>query len=73
MNKGAGAALMKDVYKMIEMTRAVVRSKSLPVTVKTRIGWNDKSKNIMDIAERLQDTGIQALAEDIEGQERRYI
>ncbi len=71
VNKGAGAALMKDVYKMIEMTRAVVRSTSLPVTVKTRIGWDDKSKNIMDIAERLQDTGIQALT--IHGRTRAQI
>jgi len=71
VNKGAGAALMKDVYKMIEMTKAVVRSTSLPVTVKTRIGWDDKSKNIMDIAERLQDTGIQALT--IHGRTRAQI
>jgi nifR3 family TIM-barrel protein len=71
VNKGAGAALMKDVYKMIEMTKAVVRSTLLPVTVKTRIGWDDKSKNIMDIAERLQDTGIYALT--IHGRTRAQI
>jgi tRNA-dihydrouridine synthase B len=71
VSKGAGAALMKDVYKMIEMTKAVVRSTSLPVTVKTRIGWDDKSKNIIDIAERLQDTGIQALT--IHGRTRSQI
>ncbi|MGD0710386.1 MAG: tRNA dihydrouridine synthase DusB [Bacteroidales bacterium] len=71
VNKGAGAALMKDIPRMIEMTKAVVRSTTLPVTVKTRIGWDDKSKNIIDIAERLQDTGIQALT--IHGRTRAQI
>ena len=59
--KGAGAGLMNDVPKMVRMTEAVVRSTKLPVTVKTRLGWDDKQKNIVDIAERLQDVGIRAL------------
>ena len=59
--KGAGAGLMNDVPKMIRMTEAVVRCTNLPVTVKTRLGWDDKQKNIVDIAERLQDVGIKAL------------
>jgi len=61
VSKGAGAALLKDIPKMIEMTNAVVRSTSLPVTLKTRLGWDDKSMIIADIAERLQDTGIRAI------------
>jgi tRNA-dihydrouridine synthase B len=61
VSKGAGAALLNDVPKMIEMAKAVVRSTSLPVTLKTRLGWDDKSKIIADIAERLQDTGIKAI------------
>lgn len=61
-NKGAGAAMLRDVPKMVEITDAVVRATSLPVTVKTRLGWDENSKNIMDVAERLQDTGIAALS-----------
>lgn len=60
-NKGAGAAMLKDVPKMIEITRAVVKATKLPVTVKTRLGWDDASKNIVVVAEQLQDTGIAAL------------
>jgi len=59
--KGAGAALLKDIPKMVEMTAAVVKSTHLPVTVKTRLGWDDASKNIEEVAERLQDIGIKAL------------
>jgi tRNA-dihydrouridine synthase B len=59
--KGAGAAVLKDIAAMIRLTAAVVRSTSLPVTVKTRLGWDDHSKNIEEVAERLQDTGIRAL------------
>lgn len=61
-NKGAGAAMLRDVPKMIEITRAVVGSTNLPVTVKTRLGWDENSKNIVEVAERLQDTGIAALS-----------
>jgi len=59
--KGAGAAVLKDVQGMARLTEAVVKSTTLPVTVKTRLGWDDNSKNIEEVAERLQDTGIQAL------------
>ena len=59
--KGAGAAVLKDVNLMVRLTEAVVRSTALPVTVKTRLGWDDHSKNIEEVAERLQDVGVQAL------------
>ena len=71
VTKGAGAALLKDIPKMIEMTREIVRSTSLPVTIKTRLGWDEKSKIIVDAAERLQDTGIQAIT--IHGRTRAQI
>lgn len=59
--KGAGAGLLRDVPKMLEITRAVVDAVKLPVTVKTRLGWDHDSKIIVELAERLQDCGIQAL------------
>lgn len=59
--KGAGAGILKDVPGMIKLTKAVVKSTRLPVTVKTRLGWDDNSINIMEVAERLQDVGIKAL------------
>lgn len=59
--RGAGAALLQDIPKMVRMTEAVVKATHLPVTVKTRLGWDDSTKNILDVAERLQDIGIQAL------------
>jgi len=59
--KGAGAALLQDIPKMIQMTDAVVRATQLPVTVKTRLGWDDQTRNVEEVAERLQDIGIQAL------------
>lgn len=59
--KGAGAGVLKDVDLMVRLTAAVVRSTSLPVTVKTRLGWDEKSINILEVAERLQDVGVQAL------------
>lgn len=59
--KGAGAALLQDVPKMVRMTEEVVKATHLPVTVKTRLGWDDKTRNIEEVAERLQDIGIQAL------------
>jgi nifR3 family TIM-barrel protein len=62
VSKGAGAAVLKDVDLMIRLTKAVVNSTSLPVTVKTRLGWDDHSINIEEVAERLQDVGIKALA-----------
>lgn len=59
--RGAGAALLQDIPKMVKMTEAIVKCTSLPVTVKTRLGWDDKTRNIAEVAERLQDIGIQAL------------
>lgn len=59
--RGAGAGMLRNIPLMIEMTRAIVDAVRLPVTVKTRLGWDDDSKNIVDVAERLQDTGIRAL------------
>lgn len=59
--KGAGAGILKDIDKMVRMTEAIVKATTLPVTVKTRLGWDDGSKNIEQVAERLQDIGIKAL------------
>lgn len=60
--RGAGAGVLKDVDLMVRLTSAVVKSTSLPVTVKTRLGWDDNNRNIEEVAERLQDAGIKALA-----------
>ena len=60
-NRGAGAGMLRDIPLMIEMTGAIVKAVRLPVTVKTRIGWDDENRNIVEVAERLQDTGISAL------------
>jgi nifR3 family TIM-barrel protein len=60
--KGAGAALLQDIPKMVRMTSEIVKIATRPVTVKTRLGWDDKTKNIVDVAERLQDIGIAALS-----------
>ncbi len=57
----AGAGLLQDVPKMIELTEAVVKSTNKPVTVKTRLGWDEKTINIIEVAERLQDVGVKAL------------
>lgn len=62
VTKGAGAAVLKDIDAMVRLTDAVVKSTSLPVTVKTRLGWDENSRNIEEVAERLQDAGIKALA-----------
>ena len=62
VSKGAGAGVLKDVDLMVRLTKAVVDSTSLPVTVKTRLGWDDNTINIEEVAERLQDVGIKALA-----------
>lgn len=59
--KGAGAGLLRDVPKMLEITSAVVKAVNLPVTVKTRLGWDHDNRIIVDLAEQLQDCGIQAL------------
>jgi len=60
--KDAGAGILRDVPKMIRLTEAIVKRSPLPVTVKTRLGWDDNSKHIVEVAERLQDIGIEALS-----------
>ncbi|MEI2748798.1 MAG: tRNA dihydrouridine synthase DusB [Ferruginibacter sp.] len=62
VSKGAGAGVLKDIDLMVRLTEAVVKSTNLPVTVKTRLGWDDQTKNIEEVAERLQDIGVKALA-----------
>ena len=59
--KGAGAGILRDVPKMVRMTQEIVKSTTLPVTVKTRLGWDEKTQYIVEVAERLQDVGIQAI------------
>lgn len=61
VSKGAGAGVLKDMDLMIRLTEAVIKSTHLPVTVKTRLGWDEESINIDEVAERLQDVGVQAL------------
>lgn len=60
-NRGAGSGMLKNIPLLLEMTEAIVKAVKLPVTVKTRLGWDDDSKFIVDIAEKLQDTGIQGI------------
>jgi nifR3 family TIM-barrel protein len=60
--RGAGAGVLKDIDLMVRLTEAVVKSTNLPVTVKTRLGWDDENRNIEEVAERLQDVGIKALS-----------
>jgi nifR3 family TIM-barrel protein len=69
--KGAGAGILQDIPKMVEMTRQIVNATSLPVTVKTRLGWDDDSKHIVEVAERLQDVGIEAIS--IHGRTRKQM
>ncbi len=59
--RGAGAGMLRNIPLLTEMTKAIVRAVKLPVTVKTRLGWDDDTKNIVEIAERLQDAGIKAI------------
>ncbi|MBE0674691.1 MAG: tRNA dihydrouridine synthase DusB [Bacteroidales bacterium] len=60
-NRGAGSGMLRNIPLMIEMTSAIVRAVKIPVSVKTRLGWDEESKIIVEVAERLQDTGICAL------------
>ncbi|HEY6159606.1 MAG TPA: tRNA dihydrouridine synthase DusB [Bacteroidia bacterium] len=60
--KGAGAALLQDIPKMVQMTAEIIKIATRPVTVKTRLGWDDRTKNVVEVAERLQDIGIAALS-----------
>ncbi|NQX90612.1 MAG: tRNA dihydrouridine synthase DusB [Flavobacteriales bacterium] len=69
--KGAGAGILQDIPKMVKMTQEIVNSTSLPVTVKTRLGWDDNTKYIVEVAERLQDVGIKAIS--IHGRTRKQM
>ncbi len=69
--KGAGAGILQDIPKMVEMTAEIVKSTKLPVTVKTRLGWDENTKHIVDVAERLQDVGIEAIS--IHGRTRKQM
>ncbi len=69
--KGAGAGILRDIDKMVKLTDAIVKRTSLPVTVKTRLGWDDNSLYIEEVAERLQDIGIKALS--IHGRTRKQM
>ena len=69
--KGAGSGILKDIPKMVEMTKQIVNMTDLPVTVKTRLGWDEDSKHIVEVAERLQDVGIEALS--IHGRTRKQM
>jgi tRNA-dihydrouridine synthase B len=69
--KGAGAGILQDIPKMVAMTAAIVKSTNIPVTVKTRLGWNEETKYIVEVAERLQDVGIQGLS--IHGRTRKQM
>jgi len=69
--KNAGAGILKDIPQMVKMTEAIVKSTSLPVTVKTRLGWDEDSKYIVEVAERLQDVGIKAIS--IHGRTRKQM
>ncbi len=69
--KDAGAGILKDIPRMVEMTAEIVKSTKLPVTVKTRLGWDEHSKQIVEVAERLQDIGIQAIS--IHGRTRKQM
>ncbi|MEL6390297.1 MAG: tRNA dihydrouridine synthase DusB [Bacteroidota bacterium] len=69
--KMAGAGILQDIPRMVQLTKEIVDATSLPVTVKTRLGWDDSSIRIVEVAERLQDVGIQALA--IHGRTRKQM
>jgi len=69
--RGAGAGILKDIEKMVRMTGEIVKSTDLPVTVKTRLGWDEKHMPIVEVAERLQDVGIKAIS--IHGRTRKQM
>lgn len=69
--KGAGAGILQDIPKMVRLTAEIVKSTDLPVTVKTRLGWDDNTKYIVEVAERLQDVGIKAIS--IHGRTRKQM
>lgn len=70
-NRGAGAGMLRNIPLMLEMTKEIVKAVKTPITVKTRLGWDDDSKIIVDLAEQLQDTGIHMLA--IHGRTRQQM
>ena len=70
-NKGAGAGILKDIPKMVQLTKAIVEAVDKPVTVKTRLGWDANSMHIVEVAERLQDVGIKAIS--IHGRTRKQM
>ena len=69
--KGAGAGMLQDIPKLIKMTEAIVKATNLPVTVKTRLGWDDESKFVVSTAEKLQDVGVEAIS--IHGRTRKQL
>ncbi len=69
--KGAGAGILQDIPKMVRMTEAIVKATNLPVTVKTRLGWDDETKFVVETAEKLQDVGIEAIS--IHGRTRKQM
>jgi nifR3 family TIM-barrel protein len=69
--KGSGAGILQDIPKMVAMTKEIVSSTNLPVTVKTRLGWNEETKYIVEVAERLQDVGIKGIS--IHGRTRKQM
>ena len=69
--KGAGAGILRDIPKMVSMTKEIVNTTKIPVTVKTRLGWDENTKYIVEVAERLQDVGIKALS--IHGRTRKQM
>lgn len=69
--KGGGAAILKDIPKMVHLTEMLVKATNLPITVKTRLGWDNDSQHIVEVAERLQDVGIQAIS--IHGRTRKQM
>lgn len=71
VSKGAGAGILKDVDKMVKLTEAMVKHTDLPITVKTRLGWDQESIRIIEVAERLQDVGIKSIA--IHGRTRKQM
>ena len=70
-NRGAGSGMLRTIPLMLEITEAIVKVTKLPVTVKTRLGWDDNSKNIVEVAEQLQDVGVQAIT--IHGRTRNQL
>ncbi len=69
--KGSGAGILQDIPKMVKLTAEIVKSTNLPVTVKTRLGWDENTKYIVEVAERLQDVGIKAIS--IHGRTRKQM